>query len=268
MKKTSLFATLILVPTLSFSFSFNNFKKELVDKVKEKTDSYTKSDISSLSDSTISDGLKEALKIGVDYSVKKLGVNNGYLNNSLVKIPLPKNLQKVEKAVRKVGGDKKADDLIKAMNKAATKAAPKTVDIFIKTISKMNIKDAKEILKGDDTAATKYFKKNANSSLKELIKPIVKETMKENKVATYYNSFNKYYSSYGSKISNNSSVKSYAKKLNVESYLPTASATNLNDYITQKAIDGLFKMISKKEIEIRNNPLEQTSSLLKKVFAK
>jgi len=268
MKKNIICASLILSSTLAFSFDLSSFAKGVVDNVSKDSSSTINTTGSSLDNSTISSGLKEALKTGVTYAVENLGSDNGYLNNSLVKIPLPENLQKAETLIRKVGGDKIADDLISSMNSAATKAAPQTSQIFLDAIEKMSLEDATKILNGGDNAATEYFKTNTTSSLKEMIKPIINETMEQNSVASYYKSFNSYYKQYGKEYVENSSVMSIAKNFGADSYLPTSSDEDLDDYVTQKAIDGLFTMIAQKEAAIRSNPVEQTTSLLKQVFGK
>ena len=161
-----------------------------------------------------------------------------------------------------------ADDLITSMNTAATKAAPKTAEIFVDAIDKMTLEDAKKILAGNENAATDYFKANTTSSLKKMITPIIQETMKQNQVAGYYDSFNNYYKQYGKGLVDSSGVMGMAKNLGVDSYLPSTSDQNLDEYVTNRAIDGLFKMIAQKEAAIRSNPVAQTTSLLKQVFGK
>ncbi len=267
MNKKAIISSLVLCSSLSFAFDFNALTKDVVDTLtKDSANKEQTVTTSSLSQDTISQGLKEALKVGVDYAVKNLGAENGYLNNSLVKIPLPENLQKIEAIIRKAGGDKIADDLINSMNSAATNAAPKTAEIFMNTIEKMSLEDAKKILAGDEHSATNYFQENTNDALKKMIKPIVIKTMEQNSVSTYYNSFNSYYKEYGKAYVDNSSVMNFAKSFGADKYIPSASDENLEDYVTNKAIDGLFKMIAQKEASIRENPVEQTTSLLKKVF--
>ncbi len=266
MKKNIVVASIILSSTLAFAFDFNSITKGVVDNL-TKTDNKSKT-LSNLDNQTVSKGLKEALKVGVDYAVKNLGAKDGYLNNAQVKIPLPENLQKAEGIVRKFGGDKIADNLINSMNSAATNAAPKTANIFLDAINKMDLKDAKKILAGDKGAATQYFKENTSTSLKKMITPIVKQTMEENQVASYYKNFNKYYNQYGKGLVENSGVMNMAKSFGVDSYIPSGSDKSLDDYVTNKAIDGLFKIIAQKEAQIRENPVEQTTSLLKQVFSK
>ncbi|WP_419773948.1 DUF4197 domain-containing protein [Halarcobacter sp.] len=266
MNKKIILSSLVLCSTLSFAFDLNSFTKEIVNDITKTETKQDQTVASSLSQDTVSKGLKEALKVGVNYATKTLGAQNGYLNNADVKIPLPENLQKAETLIRSAGGDKVADDLIKSMNNAATNAAPETAKIFIDAIEKMNLEDAKKILAGDEHSATNYFKENTNEALKKLIKPIVNKTMQENSVSKYYDTFNTYYKQYGKEYVENSSVMNLAKNFGVDEYIPSSSDESLDDYVTNKAIDGLFKMISEKEASIRENPVEQTTSILKKVF--
>ncbi|MDY0051612.1 MAG: DUF4197 domain-containing protein, partial [Aliarcobacter sp.] len=196
----------------------------------------------------------------------QLGANNGYLNNSAVKIPLPDNLVTAEKLLRSAGGDVMADNLINSMNAAASKAAPKTAEVFVDAIDKMSVTDAQAILSGGNEAATNYFKANTSDSLKKLITPIIQETMKENQVASYYDSINTLYKTSGKGLVDNSEIMGLAKNFGVDSYIPGNSDESLDEYITTKAIDGLFTMIGQKEAAIRANPVEQTTSILKQVF--
>ncbi len=267
MKSSKIIVSLFISSTLAFSFSLDSIKKTVLDNVKQPTQTNT-STTSALSSSTINSGLKEALSQGVKIAVETLGKDNGYLNNSLVKIPLPQNLQKVESLIRKAGGGKYADELITAMNDAASQAAPKTANIFMNAIEKMSIEDATKILNGANTDATKYFKANTYTQLKELITPIVKKSISSNQVASYYKSFNGFYQSQGKGLLQSSGVMGYAKNLGVDSYLPGNEDKDLDEYITTKAIDGLFTMIEKEEIAIRENPVNRTTSLLKQVFGK
>ncbi len=269
MKKSIIASTLILSTTFVFALDLGSIAKGVLDTA--TTTNQTKSTTqtsSNLSDSTVSSGLKEALKTGVKYATTQLGATNGYLNNSAVKIPLPDNLAKAETLIRSVGGDKMADDLINSMNSAASKAAPKTAEIFIDAIDKMTVADAQKILTGGNNAATEYFKSNTSASLKKAITPIIQETMKENQVASYYDTANNLYKSNTKGLTQNSQVMGLAKNFGVDSYLPGNSDESLDEFVTNKAIEGLFTMIAQKEAAIRQNPVEQTSSLLKQVFGK
>ena len=280
MKKSIIVSTLILSSSLTFAFDLGSIAKSVVDNVtKEQTSTQattsekattntTNTSTSNISDSTVTSGLKEALKTGVNYAVTQLGSTNGYLDNSAVKIPLPDNLAKAETLLRSVGGNQMADNLINSMNTAASKAAPKTAEVFVNAIDKMSVTDAQAILSGGNEAATNYFKANTSDSLKKLIAPIIQETMKENQVATYYDTVNNLYKSSAKGLVDNSGVMGMAKSFGVDSYIPGSSDESLDEYITTKAIDGLFTMIGQKEAAIRANPVEQTSSILKQVFGK
>ncbi len=263
MKKISLSLSILLASTMAYSFDMNALVDAATKSTTKSSSSTQTQKTSNLSDSIVTSGLKEALKIGVDFGVAELSKENGYLSNA--KIPLPQNLQKAEGLIRKAGGDKIADDLIVSMNNAATEAAPKTASIFADAVDKMTLDDAQKILAGDKNAATEYFQKNTTSSLQEMISPIVKGTMKENKVASYYETFNKYYKSGVKDYVDSTQVMGYAKQFGVDSYIPT-SDKDLDAYVTDQAINGLFKMIAEKEGEIRTDSLAQTTSLLKKVF--
>ncbi|TLT03455.1 DUF4197 domain-containing protein [Aliarcobacter cibarius] len=267
MKKSFIVAG-ILFSTLSFGFDLKQIASDVAKNIPQNVETTGNNQKSNLDNSTISNGLKEALKNGVTYATSTLGKDNGYLNSDKVKIPLPDNLKNVEGVIRKAGGDKMVDDLINSMNAAASKAAPKTADIFMNAISKMNLNDAQTILSGKDNAATEYFKKNSSNELKAMIKPIVQESMKTNNVAQYYDVANNFYQNSAKGLVGNSSITGLAKNFGVDSYVPGNNNESLDDYITEKAMDGLFSMIAQKEAGIRKNPLEQTSSILKEVFSK
>jgi len=269
MKNKFILSSILLVTTVSFAFDLSSFTKTITDTISEKTQTSEPSSSNSLlSNDTISSGLKEALSKGVDFAVKELGAQNGYLNNPLAKIPLPDNLAKVESIARKAGADQMVDDLINSINNAATTAAPKTANILLDAVKNMNLEDATKILTGNNTAATEFFEKNTTSDLQKLINPIIEDSMKENQVAKYYETVNDFYKSNVESYTKNSTVMDYANKLGVDSYIPKSSDEDLNGFVTQKAISGLFKMIAEKESAIRENPIEQTTSLLKEVFTK
>jgi len=252
--RNSLLLVLLLSSSSLFGFDFGSLTKKALDSVSDVSSASTKS---SLSSATVSEGLKEALNIGAKYAVKELGKKDGYLNNKEVKIPLPKNIKKAEDIIRGLGGDKYVDDFIKSMNSAATDAAPKTINIFLDAIKAMTLNDAKKILAGDENAATEYFQTHTTKSLTKMILPIVQKTMKANNVTGYYKKANSFYKS---------DIKSKASEYGIGSFLPKQSDENLDEYVTKKAIDGLFKVIATKEAQIRKDPIAQTTSLLKKVF--
>lgn len=266
MKTKLILGSIVLILSTSQA-SWQDMAKDVLGNMsEEKNTTNTQKSTETLNETTVSKGLKEALKIGVDYAVKTLGAKDGYLNNSEVKIPLPQNIQSAATLAKQAGGEKIVNDLVVSMNNAATNAAPKTAAIFLNAIDKMGIEDAKQILNGEDNAATNYFKTNTLDELKKTISPIIKESMKTNQVATYYDTFNTFYKNNAKSYVENSSVMDYAKSFGVDSYLPSSSDETLDEYITNKALDGLFKLIEEKEQAIRKNPVEQTTNLLKQIF--
>lgn len=269
MKKSLIVSSLLFSSVLTFALDLGSITKSVLDTTQQINNGSTQTTTNNnLDNTTVSNGLKEALKTGVKFATTQLGANNGYLNNKAVRIPLPNNLSSAEGLIRKAGGDKMADDLINSMNSAASKAAPKTAEIFISAIDKMSLTDAQKILSGGNNAATEYFKANTTESLKKSIAPIIQETMKENQVAGYYDSVNNVFKSTTGGLTQNSGVMGMAKSFGVDSYIPGNSNESLDEFVTNKAIEGLFTMIAQKEAAIRTNPVEQTSSLLKQVFGK
>lgn len=278
MKKILISSSLLLSLSSAQAFDFGGFMDSVKDAVPALSETVKSSEItkkpdtgttSLLSDSSVSDGLKEALKQGVDFAVKELSKEGGYLNNPSVKIPLPDGLSNTESMIRQMGGAQMADDFINSMNEAAAKAALKATPIFVNAIDKMSIDDARKILASNENAATEYFKTHTTDDLKKMMKPIIEETMAENNVASYYDTLNEYYDSSIKTVVENETIRDYAKNFGMEQYMPKGTTDEkLDDYVTRNAIDGLFKMIAKKEVAIRNNPAEQKSTLLQKVFTK
>ncbi len=190
-------------------------------------------------------GVKEALAKGADYAVASLGKENGFLGNSKVKIPLPGYLQKAEKGLRMFGMGKQADELTETMNHAAENAVAEARPILSESIKKMSVDDAKGILTGGEGSVTKYFKRTSSEQLTEKFTPIVKASTKKLQLAEQYNQF--------------------AGKA-ASSGLIDKKDADLDSYVTQKAMDGLFLMIAEEEKELRSNPVGAGSDLLKKVF--
>jgi len=199
-----------------------------------------------LSDEDVVKGLKEALSKGTQQAIANLGKEGGYLNNLDVKIPLPSELQKVEKLLRKLGQDKYADQFVATMNHAAEKAVPEAASLFADSISQMSLADAKAILKGPDDAATQYFRKTSEAKLKERFLPIVKAATDKAGVTSAY--------------------KTLMQKAGPTAQMLGVGTTNLDTYVEDKAVDGLFKMIAAEEKRIRQDPVARTTDLLKKVF--
>jgi len=190
-------------------------------------------------------GVKEALSKGADYAVASLGKDNGFLGNSKVKIPLPGYLQKAEGAMRMIGMGKQADELVNTMNHAAENAVAEAKPILSDSIKKMTMQDAKAILTGGDDSVTQYFKRTSSAQLTQKFMPIVKNETKKLQLAEQYNS--------------------YAGKAASAGLIDQKDA-DIDSYVTQKAMDGLFLMIAEEEKKLRSNPVGAGSDLLKKVF--
>ena len=199
-----------------------------------------------LTESEIVDGLKEALEIGTSKAVTLVSEKNGYLKNPKIKIPLPENVQKVESFLRNIGFGSKVDKFELSMNRAAERAAPKAKSIFWNAIKKMSFSDARQILKGPEDAATQYFRKKTSTQLQDEFKPIVNQAMSEVGVTQAYQSVDR-------KIR----ALPFTKSLSFD----------LDEYVADKALDGLFSMLAVEEKKIRQDPAARVTDLLKKVFA-
>ena len=203
------------------------------------------SSVSSLSDSEANGGLKEALTQGVGKAVSSLGAADGFFGNKAVKIPLPSSLQKIQKGMKLLGMGKQSDELVLKMNRAAEAAVPEAKTLLVDSIKKMTLADAKAILTGPQDSATQYFKKTTSAQMGEKFLPIVSKATENVQLADSYNK----YAEMGNKFG-------VVKK----------EDANINQYVTNKALDGVYYMIAQEEAAIRKDPLGQASSLLKKVF--
>ena len=198
-------------------------------------------------DQTIISGLKEALSIGTENAVKNVSRLDGYFGNKLIKILLPEKIQRVADVLRRAGFQKEVDDFILSMNRAAEKAAPQAVDFFVGAIKEMSFEDAKKILKGGDTAATDFFKEKTYKKLYDAFKPAVSSSMNEVGVTRSYKAMMEKYESIP-----------FMQKESVD----------LDHYVTNKALDGLFYMVGQEEKKIRKDPAARVTELLKTVFGK
>jgi len=192
-------------------------------------------------------GLKEALSIGTENAVKSVSKTDGYFGNQMVKILLPDKIQKVADVVAKLGFQEQVDSFILCMNRAAEAAAPKATVLFVDAIKAMSFDDARKILQGGDTAATQYFKEKTSKKLYDEFKPVVVSNM--NKVGV---------------------TKAYKDMMAPYESLPLApkESMDLDHYVTNKALDGLFLMVGQEEKKIRTNPAARVTDLLKTVFGK
>lgn len=190
--------------------------------------------------------LKQALTQCAETAVKNLAKEDGYLGNDKVRIPLPESLQRMDDLLRKFGMGKYADELVISMNRAAEAAVPEAKALLAGAARKMTVEDAKGILTGNDDAATQYFRKNTETALAGKFRPIISKAMQKVKVAEKYGQF--------------------ADK-GVKFGLVDERDARLDDYITRKALEGLFLAMAEQEQAIRANPLEATGNLAKKVFS-
>jgi hypothetical protein len=228
---------LFLVPVVS-----NAQLKDLIKKASTKVATATKGSTGL----DISAGLKEALNKGVTEQISKLTAVDGFYKNEAVKILMPEELQKVDKTLRKLGMSSLADDGIKALNRAAEDAVKTSTPIFVDAIKSMSFTDAKTILMGKENAATVYLQSSTTKPLYAKFSPVVQESMGKVGADVIWNTIIKKYNS-----------------------IPLVAKVNpdITDYVTNKALDGVFKMITVEEKNIRTNLSSRTSDVLKKVFA-
>lgn len=196
---------------------------------------------------TMISGLKEALSVGTDKAVKEVSKPDGYMGNDAVKILMPEKIQNVADVLKKVGFQKQVDDFILSMNRAAEKAAPKATVYFVDSIKSMSFEDAKKILDGADTAATDFFRSKTYDKLFSDFKPAISSSMDDVGV-----------------------TRSYKEMMGKYTSLPFVKKESLDvdNYVTNKALDGLFYMIAQEEKKIRTDPGARVTELLKKVFGK
>lgn len=199
-----------------------------------------------LTDTTIANGLKEALSKGTERAVTTLSQNGGYGKNALYKIVVPEDLQNFSKTLRKVGLGSQVDFFETKMNEAAEEACKKATPIFIDAITDMTLEDVRKILMGKENAATEYFRQKTYNSLKTDYFPVIRTKMEEIGVIADYNKL--------------------VTRYNAIPFTPKVEF-NLEDYVTDKALTGLFSMLEKTEKDIRENPAARTTDLLKRVFA-
>ncbi len=192
-------------------------------------------------------GLKEALTNGISKGADQTSKLDGYYKNSAIKILFPPEARKIEKKLNDLGLGSLTEKMVEKLNRAAEDAAKSAKPIFVSAIKQMTIKDAMNILMGEKNGATGYLKTTTSDQLYQSFNPVIKNSLKKVKALDYWDDLiNKY-----NKIP-------FVEKLNPD----------INDYVTQKAMDGLFHMIEKEEGLIRKDPVARTTDLLKKVFAK
>jgi hypothetical protein len=232
-------AILLFVASPGRAGFFDDISREILTPNKQS---------SSLDNNTIAKGLKEALATGTERAVAQVAKPDGYFGNQLIKILLPERVQQAADLLGKIGYRQQVDGFVLSMNRAAEKAAPLAASYFGDAIRQMTVEDAKGILGGGDTAATKFFENKTRAQLFDAFKPSVAKSMDQVGTArTYKEMIGKY------------------ETIPMASLLGTPSL-DLDSYVTNKALDGLFTMVAGEEKKIRTNPAARTSDLLKKVF--
>ena len=242
MKKILLSSTLLLLATLSFSQTDNSLNGLL----KKASDIFNpgKANSGSLSTNEIVSGLKEALSLGAQKSGDKLSATDGFFRDAVIKILMPPEAAKVESKLRMLGMGRLVDNAILSLNRAAEDASISAAPIFLDAIKKMTLQDALGILKGRDTAATSYFRNTTTEKLTFAFRPIIDASLQKVNATKYW--------------------KDVFTAYNQISF--TKVNTDLNSYVTSKALNGIFYYVAEEEKKIRTNPAERVSDLLKKVF--
>ena len=232
---------------LTFSFSVNIISAQInLNKLKiAASTAQLVMNPKALSKAEVTKGLKEALIVGAINSSINASKEGGFNNNHLIKIPFPEDAEDMKKTLVKVGMKSHVDNFEHALNEAAEDASYFAKEIFIDAVKSMTISDAISILKKDNNAATTYLKNQTSKELYAKFKPIIKKSIEKVKLIKYWSLLAKRYNTIPLK-----------KELN----------TDLEDYVTNQAIDGLFVLIAKEENNIRDNPKARVSELLQKVF--
>lgn len=245
-----------LIALLAVLVAANSAPAALLDFLKPKTNTAgtaSSSILPGLSQDQVAEGLKQALGKGVASAITNLSKPDGFLANPKVKIPMPEKLQVVEKSLRSLKQDKYADEFVTTMNRAAEAAVPEALPIFTEALKSMTIDDAKKLVSGGNDSATQFFKTKGEKQIQDKMAPIIKQaTEKAGVTASYKKLVDQ---------ANAGTVGSLFSKLKYDT-----SSLDVDKYVTQKASDGLFKMIAEEEERIRANPAARTTELLQKVF--
>ncbi len=200
-----------------------------------------------LDEATVVSGLKETLSVATGNAVTEVAKVDGYFSNQAIKILMPERIRKVADFVNLLGFRKEVDTFVLSMNRAAEHAAPKAGPYFVQAVKEMTFEDARKILNGGDTAATEYFKDKTYDNLYEAFKPDVSASMNAVGVTRSYQAMMERYQSVP---------------------FMKAESLDLDQYVTQKSLEGLFIMVGQEEKEIRTNPGARVTTLLRKVFGK
>jgi hypothetical protein len=238
MRKLILAGALMISVSSCQSQNFGNILKQANDVLGGTT-------TGALTTEEIGRGLKEALTVGIKNSSSQASALDGYLGNQTIKLLFPPEAQKVEQKLRSIGLGNECDKFITALNRGAEKAAEKAVPVFVDAITQMTIQDALGILRGEKDAATNYLKRTSSVALANAFAPIMQDA-----------------------INSAGATKLYGDIANTYNKIPFQQKINpdLQQYATQKAIDGLFLLVAQEEQKIRDNPAARVSDILKRVF--
>lgn len=231
---------LILITIFFFAISFVSQAQSIQDVLKVVNPGK-----GGLTEKDAVEGIKEALIKGTDESVALVSKPDGYFLNPEIKIPFPESARTIESKLRALGLGSKVDEVVYTINRAAEDAATSAQRIFVHAITSMNISDAIQIVKGADDAATQYLAKSTTPKLRAEFSPVIKSSLDEV-----------------------DATRLWAELITAYNQIPFVTKQNpdLTEYVTDKAISGLFTMIAKEEVKIRKNPVDRTTELLKKVF--
>lgn len=236
--------TLLTFLLVSFSTSAQDPVKKSGGLWNKASSFLNKNASSDLSSNEIVAGLKEALVLGAEKSGQKLSSPNGFFKDAAVKILMPKEVQAIEKKMRLIGMGKLVDNAVESMNRAAEDASKEAAPIFVAAIKKMTVKDAVKILKGTDTAATGYLRTSTSPELTSAFMPIIEEALRKVDATKHWEAVFTTYNRFSSEPVD----------------------TDINSYVTQKALDGIFHYVAQEEINIRKNPAGRVTDVLKSVF--
>jgi hypothetical protein len=251
-------STLVLFAALAVSFGpadagFDELFKSAADLLEDTPGVSTGGAAAALSDSQINAGLKEALSIGAGRAVDLLGRQGGFLDDPSVRIPLPGVLDSAAKGLRAAGQGQYVDEFETTMNRAAEQAVPQTLDIVQNTVSEMSLQDVRGILDGGDDAATQYLRKHAGPQLREAILPIVSSATDSAGATSAYKALK-------------NEAEGVLGGLGGLGGMLNTGPLDLDAYVAEEALDGLFVKLAAEEKAIRDNPAARTTELLKTIF--
>lgn len=255
MKKTYLIASILaasITSATAYAGWADKLKEAVQDEELQKTVLDTAVGTSStgkttnLDTTTLINGLKEALEVGSKRAIEEISQPGGYLDNQNIRIPLPDGINKVASLLKKYGLESQVNQFEESMNRAAEQAAPQATDLIVGAVKEMSFEDAKKIYSGSDDAATQYFKEKTSGKLRELFQPSVQESLGQVGATRYYNDL----------AGEAKDIPFIGDQVNVD----------LDSYVTEEALNGLFTMLAAEEKKIRENPAARTTDLLKQVF--